>query len=119
MIATWPELKALAMSLCLPGVTEARPWGHEVLKSHGKMWCWWSPYEDAAVFKAGFDEREMLMQADPERFFLHPHYARSAVVLVRAGRIDPDWARHRLIADWRAMAPKRLLKEWDAGQHRA
>ena len=58
----------------------------------------------------------MLMQADPETFFLHPHYVAHALVLVRAGRIDPDWARARLIRQWRDAAPKRWLKAWDAGQ---
>lgn len=116
MIADWPALKALALSLDLPQVTLAHPWGHECLKAHGKMWCWWSPYEDAAVFRASKDEREMLMEADPETFFLHPHYAAHDLVLVRAGRIDDAWARGRLMQQWRDAAPKRWLKEWDLGR---
>lgn len=112
MIADWPGLKALALSLALPGVKVAHPWGHEALKAHGKMWCWWSPFEDAAVFRTDRDEREMLMQADPGTFFLHPHYAAHPLVLVRAGRIDPGWATARLLRDWRAAAPKRWLKGW-------
>ena len=115
MIADWPALKSFALSLDLPQITLAHPWGHEVLKAHGKMWCWWAHYEDAAVFRASKDEREMLMQADPETFFLHPHYAPHNLILVRAGRIDPDWARPRLIRDWRDHAPKRWLKAWEAG----
>ena len=114
MLADWPALKSFALGLGLPEVTLAHPWGHEALKAHGKMWCWWSPYEDAAVFRADKDEREMLMQADPETFFLHPHYRAHDLVLVRAGRIDPDWARPRLIRDWRSAAPKRWLTAWDA-----
>ncbi|WP_225029474.1 MmcQ/YjbR family DNA-binding protein [Xinfangfangia pollutisoli] len=116
MIADWPGLKAVALALDLPQVTLATPWGHEALKAHGRMWCWWSPYADAAVFRADPDEREMLMAADPETFFLHPHYAPHALVLVRAGRIDPGWARARLVRDWRAAAPKRWLKDWDQAQ---
>lgn len=116
MLADWPALKAFALGFDLPMVTLAHPWGHEALKAHGKMWCWWSFYEDAAVFRADLDEREMLMQADPETFFLHPHYRVHALVLVRAGRIDPDWAGPRLLRDWRAAAPRRWLKAWDAAQ---
>ena len=116
MLADWSTLKAFALGLDLPMVTLAHPWGHEALKAHGKMWRWWSPYEDAAVFRADLDEREMLMQADPETFFLHPHYRAHALVLVRAGRIDPEWARPWLIRDWRASATKRWLKDWDAAQ---
>ncbi|MFN4172250.1 MAG: hypothetical protein ACK4GW_10910 [Pseudorhodobacter sp.] len=65
------------------------------------------------MFKADFDERDMLMAADPDTFFLHPHYAAHRLVLVRAGRIDPDWARARLLLRWREAAPKRWLKDWD------
>ncbi|MCB6179122.1 MmcQ/YjbR family DNA-binding protein [Rhodobacter sp. Har01] len=114
MIRDWPTLKAFALALDLPEVALAHPWGHEALKAHGKMWVWWSPFEDAAVFRADRDEREMLMQADPDTFFLHPHYASHALVLVCAGRIDPAWVRPRLIRDWRNAAPKRWLKTWDA-----
>jgi hypothetical protein len=118
MIRDWPELKALALSLGLPEVTEAAPWGNPCLKAHGRMWAWWSPYIDAAVFRASRDEREMLMAADPGTFLLHPHYAPHPLVLVAAGRINPGWAAARLTADWRAAAPKRWLKDWDAGHGR-
>lgn len=115
-ISTWEELRAFALSLNLPEVTDATSWGNPVLKAHGKLWCWWSPYEDAAVFKTDFEEREMLVAADPETFLIHPHYAKHRLVLVRAGRIDPDWAGARLTQQWRDAAPKRFLKAWDAEQ---
>ncbi len=114
MLADWPALKAFALGLGLPEVALAHPWGHEALKAHGKMWCWWSPYVDAAVFRADKNERDMLMEADPETFCLHPHYRAHDLVLVCAGRIDPEWAGPRLLRDWRAAAPKRWLKDWNA-----
>jgi hypothetical protein len=114
MIASWPELKTLAIALDLPQVTVDHPWGNECLKAHGKMWCWWSPYVDAAVFRASRDEREMLLAADPETFTLHPHYQPHDLILVRAGRIDEGWATARLIQQWRDAAPKRWIKAWEA-----
>jgi hypothetical protein len=114
MIGAWSELKSLALRLDLPGVEETTSWGNEVLKAHGKLWTWWSPYVDAALFKASKDEREMLMAADPVTFVMHPHYAAHNLILVAAGRIDPDWATARLVSTWRDMAPKRLLATWDA-----
>ena len=113
LIHTYAELRDFALSLNLPRVEETTAWGNPCLKSHGKMWVWWSPYVDAAVFKCDLDEREMLLAADPETFTLHPHYANHALILVNAGRIDPDWAGPRLIRQWRAAAPKRWLKTWD------
>lgn len=112
-ISTWEELRAFALSLDLPRVEEAVSWGNPNLKAHGKMWCWWSPYIDAAVFKGAVEEREMLHAADPETFPLHDHYANHGLILVAAGRIERDWAEARLRATWRDMAPKRLLKDLD------
>lgn len=116
MIADWPALRAFALSLALPEVAEGTAWGNPVLRAHGKMWVWWSPLVDAAVFRCDRDERAMLLEADPDTFALHPHYAPHALILVRAGRIDRGWARARLVRDWRAAAPKRWLKAWDAAR---
>ncbi len=118
MIATYAELRALALSMDLPEVTDTTAWGHPCVKAHGKMRCWWSPYVDAAVFKADKDEREMLIAVDPETFCVHPHYLPHNLILVRAGRIDEGWARARLMRQWRDAAPKRWLKDWDAAQAR-
>ena len=115
-IATYSDLRAFALSLDLPQVAETTAWGHPCLKAHGKMWCWWSPYVDAAVFRCEKSERDMLLNADPGAFTIHPHYLPHDLILVRAGWIDPGWARARLIRDWRDAAPKRWLKAWDAGR---
>jgi hypothetical protein len=116
MIHSYAELRDFALSLTLPEVEDGTAWGNPCLRAHGKMWVWWSPYADAAVFKCDFDEREILLAADPETFTLHPHYQNHKLILVRAGHIAPDWARDRLIRQWRAAAPKRWLKAWDATQ---
>lgn len=116
MLHTWEDVKELAFGLDLPKVALAVSWGNENLKAHGKMWTWWSPYIEAAIFKCSIEEREILMEADPETFVLHPHYQTSNVVLVTAGRIDAGWAEARLRQTWRDMAPKRFLKAWDEEQ---
>jgi len=110
----WAKLRKLALSLKLPGVEETTSWGQPTLKAHGKLWVWWSPHEDAPVFKVPFEERDVLVEAEPERFFFTPHYRNHPLVLVRPERLDPDWARANLIKVWRAQAPKRVLKEYDA-----
>jgi len=114
-ITDWPGLRAFALGLDLPEVTDAVSWGNPTLKAHGKLWCWWSPYVDAAVFKGSIEEREMLQAADPATFLHHDHYAKHGLILVAAGRIDPGWAEERLRRTWREMAPKRWLKAWEAG----
>lgn len=69
---------------------------------------------EAAIFKGSIEEREMLMEADPETFILHPHYTKHAHILVAAGRIDAGWAEARLRQTWRDMAPRKFLQTWDA-----
>ena len=116
IIADWPALRALAPALDLPQVTVAHPWGHEALKAHGKMWCYWGMMADGAPFRADADEREMLLAADPDTFFVHPHYTPHGLILARPGRLEPGWAKARLVRQWRDAAPKRWLKDWDRAQ---
>jgi hypothetical protein len=111
--ACWDNLKALALALDLPGVQEAAS-GNPALKAHGKLWVWWSPHEDAPVFKVPFEERDFLIEVDPDTFFFTPHYRNHPMVLVRPDKLDPNWARANLIKVWRAQAPKRLLTAFDA-----
>ncbi len=112
----WERLKRFALALGLPGVAEATSWGQPCLKAHGKLWVWWSPHEDAPVFKVPQDERDMLVEADPQTFFVTDHYRRHALILVRPEALDLDWVRMNLLRVWRAQAPKRVLKAYDAAR---
>jgi hypothetical protein len=115
-IPSWAKLKALALSLKLPHVEEATSWGNPCLKAHGKLWSWWSPHCDAPVFKVSFEEREFLLEMEPEVFFLHPHYKNHPLVLAYPATLDPEWARANLSRVWREMAPKKVLKAYDEGK---
>jgi hypothetical protein len=111
----WNRLKTLALDLGLPGVEETTTWGVPALKAHGKLWVWWSPSEDAPVFKVPIEERELLIEVEPETFFFTPHYRSHPLVLVQPEKLDLDWAKANLIRVWRAQAPKRVLKAIDTG----
>jgi hypothetical protein len=101
-IADWPAFRAFALALAqdeaLSGIEETTSWGHPVLKAHGKMWAWWSPSEDAPVFKADHAERDFLCEVDPDTFFVTAHYRPHRLILVRPARLDPAWAHARLLA---------------------
>ena len=112
-IIDWDRLKALALGLGLPGVEETTSWGQPTLKAHGKLWLWWSPHEDAPVFKVSFEEREILVEAEPDCFFFTPHYKNHPLVLVRPEMLDLEWVKANLVRVWRAQAPKRVLKAFD------
>lgn len=111
----WESLRAFALSLGLPHVTDAVSWGQPNLKAHGKMWVWWSPQEQVPCFKmVSRADRDFYLEVDPDSFFVTPHYAPHPLLLVRTARLEPDWARQALEKSWRAMAPRTVLKAWDA-----
>lgn len=113
---TWDRVRELALGFGLPRVEEATSWGQPCLKAHGTLWVWWSPSEDAPVFKVPFEEREMLVESDPETFFFTDHYKNHRLVLMRPSRFDSDWAVANLVRVWREGAPKRFLKAYDEEQ---
>lgn len=112
----WPGLKTLAFELGLPNVIETTAWDNPCLKAHGKMWTWWSASADAPVFKVSRDERDVLLDAGGDEFFVTDHYRPHGLVLVRPDRFDPRWARANLMKVWRAQAPNRFLRAWDAAR---
>ncbi len=115
----WDRLRKMALGLGLPGVEETTSHGQPTLKAHSKLWVWWSPHEDAVVFKVPVEEGEMLVEAEPSVFFVTAHYKGHPLVLVRPEKLDLQWAQANLIRVWRAQAPKRVLKAYDESKQRA
>ena len=59
-------------------------------------------------------ERKALLQEDPGTFFITPHWEASPSVLVWLTTVDPAELRELLVDAWRLVAPKQLVREWDA-----
>ncbi|HBS34480.1 MAG TPA: hypothetical protein DEA50_05300 [Parvularcula sp.] len=115
---SYAGIRTLALSLGLPGVTEAVSWGQPCLKAHGKLWFFWSPSENAPVFKIPFEERDMLVASAPDTFFFTGHDKSHPLALAGPDRIGRPWIRANLFRVWRELAPKRVLKRWDEEQGR-
>lgn len=104
----------MALSFGFPDVTEAVSWGQPCLKVNGKLWFFWSPSENAPVFKVSFDERDLLVSSQPDVYFYTDHYRNHALVLARPDRVEPAWVRANLVRVWRMLAKKKVVKAWDA-----
>jgi hypothetical protein len=63
---------------------------------------------------ANLEERDELLKAEPERFFITPHYDGYPAVLVRLGQAGFDEVAELVTEAWRICAPKRLLAAYDA-----
>ena len=62
---------------------------------------------------ASLDERNELLMAEPEKFFITPHYDGYPAILVRLSRVDLDEMTELVIESWRICAPTRLLAAYD------
>lgn len=60
------------------------------------------------------EERDELLRADPETFFITPHYEGYPAVLVRLPVVDTDELTELITESWRICAPKRLRAAYDA-----
>ena len=70
--------------------------------------------EEFVVVRIGFDRRAELLESNPEAYFVTPHYRNWPAVIVRLTTADQRELRELLGESWRFVAPKRLVREWDA-----
>jgi len=88
-------------------------------KYKGFCWVWMErvqpkkprvPNPDVlAVRVANLDAKEILLMADPDKFFNEPHYEGFPAVLVRLKAIGRAELRSLLADAWATQAPKALL----------
>ena len=105
-----------AMVLALPDTVETTSWDSPSFKVGGKVILYWNAGHDCPVFEVPVEERDFLIEADPETFFTTDHHRPWPLVLARPERLDPDWARANIERVWRAQVKKRTLKAWEARQ---
>jgi hypothetical protein len=112
---TWDEVRQIALSF--PGVEESTSYGTPAFKVAGKFLTRLRPEDDSLVLvDVPFDEREMLMEADPETFHITPHYQDYPSVLARLSRVHPGSLANFFERRWRNVAPRKLVKTFDAGR---
>ena len=107
--------QARAMALALPGVEEGPCYGTPGFRVRGKLIARLKEDGETLVLRVGFDEREMLMEAAPETFFITDHYRAYPAVLARLATVEPGTLRRLLEQHWRTVAPKKLVAGYEAG----
>ena len=109
---TFAQLRKLAVAL--PGVEESTSYGTPAFKVKKKLLARMHQDGESLVLHMDFDERETLMEADPERFYITDHYLDHPWILVRLAKVKPTQLRPLFEQAWRMRAPARLLRELDA-----
>lgn len=100
----------------LPGVEEGPCYGTPGWRVARKFLARLREDGDSLAVRIGFEERDLLLAADPKTFFVTDHYAGSPAVLVRLSSIGEEALRRVLEQAWRQRAPKRLVAAFDAGR---
>lgn len=107
---TWDDVRRILAGL--PETEEGSSYGTPSFRA-GKKFLTRLREPDVIVLLVSFDEREMLMEAEPETFFITDHYRGWPAVLARLSRIHPGTLERLLMQSWRAAALKRMLKAYD------
>lgn len=112
---TKDDMHAIIMSF--PGAEEGMSYGSPSYKVNGKFFTRLRR-EDQSVVIVGvsMDERDMLMEAEPGTFHITPHYKDYPSVLARIETLHPGSFRNFLERKWRTLAPKKVVKDWDAAK---
>jgi hypothetical protein len=110
---TYEEMRQIVLSF--PLVEEGTSYGAPSFKVNGKFFTRLRR-EDASlvILEVSFDEREMLIEAEPETFHFTAHYKDYPSVLARMASLHPGSFRSFLERRWRKVAPKKLVKDYDA-----
>lgn len=115
MTLEWKDVVALAQEF--PGVVEGTSYEMPALRVKGRLLIWLREEEDSLVLpEVPPDERDMLVEADPEVFYTTPHYSGYSIVLAHRARIDRDTLRGFIERRWRRLAGKRAVAVFEAGR---
>jgi hypothetical protein len=109
------ELRKIALSF--PGTTEGASYGKPSFHVAKKFFTRLRDEDASIVLAVGsIDERDMLLESDARLFHITEHYRSYPAVLVRIAELDAVTLRAMLERRWRAIAPKKLLREFDESE---
>ncbi|MGH3585948.1 MAG: MmcQ/YjbR family DNA-binding protein [Pseudonocardia sp.] len=111
---TWDDVVAIAGRL--PEVEESTWFGTPSLKVRGKGFARLrTEAEGGLVLMCQLDEKEALLASGDPAFYTTPHYDGYGALLVDLEAVQRDQLGELIEEAWRAKAPVRVRKEFDAG----
>ena len=111
MAVTRAQVKQIALSL--PGAHEKPSYGKPAFFIEKKFFT--RLREDGSiVMRVGsIEQRDMMLELDPETYFITDHYKDWPGLLVRISAITPGELKTMLERRWREIAPRKLVREAD------
>lgn len=101
----------LRIALSLPGVETSTSYGTPSVKVKGKLLSRWrTEAEGAVAIRCDFLDRQILLSAQPEIYFLTDHYRDYPMVLMRIDKASRETMTDALERAWRLVAPAKLVR---------
>jgi hypothetical protein len=105
------------LAVALPGVELGTSYGTPSIKVKGKILSRLrSESEGGLAIRCDFVDRQMLLQAAPETFYITDHYANYPMILVNLDTVRSDALPDIVERAWRLVAPPRLQADFDKGR---
>src|SRR5579862_4734261 len=95
------------MALALDHVEEATSYGTPAFKLGGGMIARLRDDIGALVVRMSIEDRQELIAADPETYFLTDHYLEYPYILVNLARAEPDAMRDLLKGAWKSASAQK------------
>ncbi|RMI28063.1 MmcQ/YjbR family DNA-binding protein [Nocardia stercoris] len=107
MSVTAEAVRSLALSL--PETSEQFAWGMPIFRVAGKLFLTLPEDETSMAVRCPILDRDELVVAEPEKFWIAAHEANNAWVRVRLAALDDADELAAIVLDsWRLAAPGRL-----------
>ena len=103
---SFPEVSELAKAL--PGIIESTSYGTPALKIDGKLLARLKEDGETLVLRMDFVNRDLLLRAEPDLFFLTDHYLNYPSILLRLKEVTRKRMAELLEDAWRLVSPRRL-----------
>lgn len=112
MPVTKAQAKAIALSF--PGALERPSYGRPAFFIEKKFFTRLRAEDSSIVMRVGsIEQRDMMLELDPETYFITDHYKDWPGLLVRLSAITPSELKTMLERRWREIAPKKLVRDVD------
>ncbi|WP_046728118.1 MmcQ/YjbR family DNA-binding protein [Streptomyces humi] len=101
------------VALSLPDTAEKTAWNMPTFRVAGKMFATLPEDETSIAVRCPKEERDELVLAEPDKFWIADHEAMFAWVRVRLTALEDEAELRDILADsWRQAAPTRLLDSY-------
>ena len=110
VMATADDVRRIALSL--PETTERPSYGQPGFRVKDKLFARLHENGFSLVLHVPMEDRDVMVEDEPEKFFYTDHYRKYPYVLLRFAEVDEEELRAYLIMAWRLSAPRRTLQQF-------